>query len=177
MGDSFGIEGVPDGFAEMYLVARDWWRDDDARLLPGEESWTTVFVVDFRDGCRYFGYTGESLVGRVASLMSDLGGFGSNPFILQHVARVPYVVRCVESGLDKRQAPTVAGHTGVGGAGGRDAEQWHHGRGGWLLVGGGFGGWRYAVLGAGRPADRRVEFGWFLSRGLLLRCNTQRSSM
>ena len=104
MGDSFGIEGVPDGFAEMYLVARDWWRDDDARLLPGEESRTTVFVVDFRDGCRYFGYTGESVVGRMASLMSDLGGFGSNPFVLQHVARVPYVVRCVESGLDKRQA-------------------------------------------------------------------------
>ena len=30
--------------ADQIRVARDWWRDDDARVLPGEESGTTVFV-------------------------------------------------------------------------------------------------------------------------------------
>ena len=103
MCESFGIDGVPDRFVEMYLVARDWWRDDDVRSLPGEEGRTTVFVVDFRDGCRYFGYTRESVAGRVASLMSDLAGWGSNVFVREHAGSVPYVVRCVASNLDERQ--------------------------------------------------------------------------
>ena len=35
----------------MNLAAKNWWRDDDVRSLPGEESQTTLFVVEFQDGC------------------------------------------------------------------------------------------------------------------------------
>ena len=71
---------MPDRFVEMYVVARDWWRNVDVRLLPGEEGRTTVFVVDFRDGCQYFGYTRGSVVGRVGSLMIESGGWGCDAF-------------------------------------------------------------------------------------------------
>ena len=63
MGDSFGINGVPYRFASIYLVARDRWRDDDARLLPGEEGRRTVYQIEVRDGCQYFGYTRGGVFG------------------------------------------------------------------------------------------------------------------
>ena len=66
--------------AEQIKFARDWWRNVDARLLPGEEGRTTVFVVDFHDGCQFFGYTRKSVVARVASLMSESGDWGSSPY-------------------------------------------------------------------------------------------------
>lgn len=95
---------LPASSAELFQLARDWWRDDDARLLPGEEGGRTVFVVDFRDGCRYFGYTRGSVFNRVASLLCELEGSGANPFAVQHAARIPYVVRCVATRLSESQA-------------------------------------------------------------------------
>ena len=79
-------------------------RADDDHLLPGEQGGRTVFVLDFWDGCRYFGYTRGSVFGRLATLLSEPGSFGFNPFVLGHAARVPYLVRCVASRMDERQA-------------------------------------------------------------------------
>ena len=73
-------------YRDAFKFARDWWHDDPVCLLPGEEGGHTVFVIEFYDGCKYFGYTRKSVVARVASLMS-----------------VPYVVRCVASNMDQRQ--------------------------------------------------------------------------
>ena len=57
MGEKFTIDGVLDGSADLSLFASDWWRDDDARLLLGEEGRRTVYQIEVRDGCQYFGYT------------------------------------------------------------------------------------------------------------------------
>ena len=89
---------------ELFRLTRDWWRVGDDHLLPGEQGGRTVFVVDFWDGCRYFGYTRGSVFGRLAKLLSEPGSFGFNPFVHGHAARVPYLVRCVASGLDEWQA-------------------------------------------------------------------------
>ena len=94
---------VPAWLAEQIKFARDWWHDDPVCLLPGEESGHTVFVIEFYDGCKYFGYTRKSVVARVASLMSESGGWGSNAFVREHGGSVPYVVRCVASNMDQRQ--------------------------------------------------------------------------
>ena len=64
----------------------------------------TVFVIDFSDGCRYFGWTRDSVASRVAALISDVGGRGANPFVQEHAGGVPYLVRCVASNLDEREA-------------------------------------------------------------------------
>ena len=94
---------VPAWLAEQIKFARDWWHDDPVCLLPGEEGGHTVFVIEFYDGCKYFGYTRKSVVARVASLMSESGGWGSNAFVREHGGSVPYVVRCVASNMDQRQ--------------------------------------------------------------------------
>ena len=94
---------MPAWLAEQIKFARDWWHDDPVCLLPGEESGHTVFVIEFYDGCKYFGYTRKSVVTRVASLMSESGGWGSNAFVREHGGSVPYVVRCVASNMDQRQ--------------------------------------------------------------------------
>ena len=85
-------------------MATDWWRGLAGRALPGEEDGATVFQIEFRDGCRYFGYTEGSVFGRVAALVGDRLGSGENQFISEHAARVPYLVWCVASGLDNTQA-------------------------------------------------------------------------
>ena len=89
---------------EILQLVRDWWGADDAPLLPGEEGGRTVFVVDFWDGCRYFGYIRGNVFGRLARLVNEPGNFGFNPFVLGHAARVPYLVRCVASRMDEWQA-------------------------------------------------------------------------
>ena len=53
----------------MNLVAKNWWRDDDVRSLPGKECQTTLFVVEFQDGYRHFGYTRGSVFGRLSELI------------------------------------------------------------------------------------------------------------
>ena len=63
MGEKLKIDGVLDGSADLSLFASDWWRDDDARLLPGEEGRRTVYQIEVRDGCQYFGYTRGGVFG------------------------------------------------------------------------------------------------------------------
>ena len=95
---------VPAWLAEQIKFARDWWHDDPVFLLPGEEGGHTVFVIEFYDGCKYFGYTKDDVTYRAASLVAHLGGWGPNPFVEEHAKCVPYVVRCIRSGMDQSQA-------------------------------------------------------------------------
>ena len=98
------IDGAPGRLAEMNLVARDWWSGAEARLLPGEAGGVTVFVIDFADGCRFFGYTGSRVFDRVSALVMKRGAYTANEFVSDHAVRVPYVVRCVASGLGRGDA-------------------------------------------------------------------------
>ena len=98
------IDGAPDRLAEMNLVARDWWSGADALLLPGEAGGVTVFVIDFADGCRFFGYTGSRVFERVSALVTKRGAYTVNEFVSDHAVQVPYVVRCVASGLGRSDA-------------------------------------------------------------------------
>ena len=72
--------------------------------LPGEEGGATVFQIEFRDGCRYFGYTEGGVFARVAALAGGRLGLGENQFVSEHAACVPYLVWCVASGLESSQA-------------------------------------------------------------------------
>ena len=98
------INVAADRVAEMNLIARDWWGRDNPRLLPGECGGVTVFVLDFADGCRFFGYTGLPVSDRVAALVMKRGAYTTNDFVSGHAARVPYVVRCIASGLGRGDA-------------------------------------------------------------------------
>ena len=93
---------LPDRPMKHIQFAKEWWHDDEARLLPGEERGHTVF--DFYDGCKYFGYTKEQVFYRAVSLTTSYGGWGTNPFVEQHAQRVPYVIRCIKSNLDDHEA-------------------------------------------------------------------------
>ena len=104
MGGKFRIAGVPDRFVEMFVIAEEWWREDDSRLLPGEEGGSTVFVVDFADGCRYCGYTSAGVFSRLGELMGGPLDHGSNGFVTEHGRRMVYLVRCVASGMDEWKA-------------------------------------------------------------------------
>ena len=103
-GTEKAIEGVPDRFVELFLITRDWWLEDDSRLLPGEEGGATVFVVDFADGCRYCGYTSEGVFSRLGELMGGPFDHGSNEFAMEHGRGMVYLVRCVASGMDEGEA-------------------------------------------------------------------------
>ena len=85
-------------------LARDWWNHDWFRLLPGEEDAHTVFVIDFYDRCKYFGYTKESVFYRAASLATNIDSWAPNAFVMEHAQRVPYTIRCIKSGLNDLQA-------------------------------------------------------------------------
>ena len=69
---------IPDDLKERVQFARDWW-DDETRRLPGEERLNTVFVIEYYDGCKYFGYTKEYVAYRVATLSADVGGERAPP--------------------------------------------------------------------------------------------------
>ena len=84
--------------------ARDWWNHDRFRLLPGEEDAHTVFVIDFYDRCKYFGYTKESVFYRAASLATNIDSWAPNAFVMEHAQRVPYTIRCIKSSLNDLQA-------------------------------------------------------------------------
>ena len=98
------MDGLRDRLAEINLLARDWWGRDNPRLLPGECGGVTVFVLDFADGCRFFGYTGLPVFDRVSALVMKRGAYTTNDFVSGHAARVPYVVRCIVSGLGRGDA-------------------------------------------------------------------------
>ena len=83
--------------------ARDWWSADRFRVLPGEQDDHTVFVIDFYDQCKFFGYTKECVFHRAASLAARIG-WGPNAFVMEHAQRVPYTIRCIKSGLNDLQA-------------------------------------------------------------------------
>ena len=103
MGETFaiGYQGLPDQFVDAHLVARDWWLGDDARLLPGEAGGVTVFEILYQDGCRYFGFTGTSVFERLVELSNGLVDVRSNGFVSEHCRQMSYVVRCVDSNLDR----------------------------------------------------------------------------
>ena len=91
--------------AQLARLAAEWWRDDLTRTLPGEEGGYTVFTLDFYDGCKYFGYTKESIQGRVATLGSNIGPWQPNQFVMEHTSgQIPYIVRCVTSNLTNQAA-------------------------------------------------------------------------
>lgn len=84
--------------------AKDWWNSDAFRLLPGETDDYTVFVIDFYDRCKYFGYTKDPVLARTASLAANIGSWQTNTFVEEHAARVPYAIHCIKSGLNDLQA-------------------------------------------------------------------------
>ena len=56
MAENCAMEGLAQ-VVDMHLVARDWWQENDGRPLPGEAGGTTVYAVEFWDGCVAFEYT------------------------------------------------------------------------------------------------------------------------
>ena len=94
----------PDHSAEHAQLAKDWWRGEMLRLLPGEEGDHTVYVIDFYDRCKYFGYTREPVFYRAASLAAHIASWGTNSFVEEHAAQVPYAIRCIKSGINDLQA-------------------------------------------------------------------------
>ena len=84
--------------------AKEWWSTDRFRLLPCEEDQHTVYVIDFYDQCKYFGYTKELVFYRAASLATHIDGWAPNAFVMEHAQRVPYTIRCIKSGLNDLQA-------------------------------------------------------------------------
>ena len=75
-----------------------------AGLLPGEDGGTTVFVVQFQDGCRYFGYTRRGVFARLGQLFGGAHDWGSDDFVTRHCQAMAYVVRCVATNLDRYDA-------------------------------------------------------------------------
>ena len=91
--------------AQLAKIAAEWWRDDLTRTLPGEEGGYTVFTLDFYDGCKYFGYTKESVQQRVATLGSYIGPWQPSHFVIEHTSdQVPYIVCCIASNLSRQAA-------------------------------------------------------------------------
>ena len=84
--------------------ARDWWSADRFRLLPGEQDDHTVFVIDFYDRCKFFGYTKELVFYRAASLAARIDSWAPQAFVMEHAQRVPYTIRCIKSALTDLQA-------------------------------------------------------------------------
>ncbi|MXZ91000.1 MAG: hypothetical protein F4W95_00055 [Chloroflexi bacterium] len=99
-----GISQLPDRTVECIQFAKNWWAADAFRLLPSEADEHTVYVIDFYERCKYFGYTRESVFYRAASLAAHIDSWALNAFVAEHAARVPYVIRCIKSGLDDLQA-------------------------------------------------------------------------
>lgn len=104
MSEKSDIDGVRGQSEEMYLIASDWWREDGVRLLPGEKGGTTVFVLEYQDGCRYVGCASRSVFGRLAELMAGPLAPGSDEFVREHGRRMAYLVHCVASNLDRSRA-------------------------------------------------------------------------
>ena len=63
-----------------------------------------MFVVEFQDGCRYFGYTRKNVFGRLSELMGGPLDRGSNDFVREHGQRMVYLVQCVASELERSRA-------------------------------------------------------------------------
>ena len=81
---------LPGHRAEHAQLAKDWWRGEMFRLLPGEEGDHTVYVIDFYDRCKYFGYTREPVFYRAASLAAHIASWGTNTFVEEHAAQLDF---------------------------------------------------------------------------------------
>ena len=95
---------LPNHPAKKIQFAENWWHDERFRQLPGEEGDHTVYVIDFYDRCKYFGYTREPVFYRAASLAAHIASWATNPFVEEHAGQVPYTIRCIKSGLNDLQA-------------------------------------------------------------------------
>ena len=101
--EKLGTGNLYDRSVAASSFATDWWQADDGRL-PGETGDVSVFVIDFADGCRFFGYTGSLVFDRVVELVTKRGPYSANEFVSGHAAEVPYVVKCIASGLGRNEA-------------------------------------------------------------------------
>ena len=89
--------------------------DDAFRLLPGEEGDHTVFVVDFYDRCKVFGYTKEPVFYRATPLATNLNGWG------KHFRRATRPVRPLRDPVHQIRPHRPAGRAAPGHACGRSA--------------------------------------------------------
>ena len=84
-------------------AARQWWREDASRLLPGEVQGVTVFEIRFWDGCRHLDHTdgvAQTVFERVDDLVASPHPERRSFFVADHCARMGAVVRCIVSDLD-----------------------------------------------------------------------------
>ena len=93
-------EGVPGPSSDALMTARHWWREDAARMLPGEKGGSTVFEISFWDGCRYVGHTDSTVFECVDDLVASPLYERRSAFVAEHCARMGSVVRCIASDLD-----------------------------------------------------------------------------
>ena len=119
MAENCAMEGLAQ-VVDMHLVARDWWQENDGRPLPGEAGGTTVYAVEFWDGCVAFEYTQGSVFERVSEL-----GFGPveswrNRFVAAHAVEMAYIVRCVDSDLTVAEAVELVNRLVVAAPGGME---------------------------------------------------------
>ncbi len=103
MGESLTVKTLDIG-----PVATDWWRENDARLLPGEEGAYTVFAVAFWDGCAFVDYTQGNAFERVSELAFGPVEVWRDDFVASHAVEMAYIVRCVASDLTRGDAVEVA---------------------------------------------------------------------
>ena len=88
-------------------AARQWWREDASRLLPGEVQGVTVFEIRFWDGCRHLDHTdgvAQTVFERVDDLVASPHPERRSFFVADHCARMGAVVRVVSSNLDAAAA-------------------------------------------------------------------------
>lgn len=97
------VDEVSDPVAAVASVT-GWWENAEARRLPGEEGEHTVFMIEFWDGCRYFGVTSASILDAVDDLVASPFLDRRSLFVSDHCGRMGYVVKCVGSALAQEVA-------------------------------------------------------------------------
>ena len=153
MGKKLQIDGVPDRSADLGLLARDWWQENDGRLLPGEAGGITVFAIEFWDGCRVFDYTPGAVFERVSELGCGPVAVWRNNFVVEHSREMAYVVRCVASDLARAAALELVNRLVVAAPGGM------------LPLGGGVLERRECFLGEHAPEPVTMSFAeWVKTR-------------
>ena len=94
-------------FNDPSTAARQWWREDASRLLPGEEAGVSVFEVRFWDGCQHLGHTdavAPTVFERADDLIASPHPERQSFFVADHCARMGSVVRVVASNLNPAAA-------------------------------------------------------------------------
>ena len=121
-------------FDKLALFTIRWWEEHRSGVaeeqepwnvrtsygpLPGEGSGHHVFVMEFGDGCYYFGFTQESIDDRVLAITTGEGGWPPNLFASQHAQIYPFTLRCVRSGLSRDDARQIRDYLVIGSPYGR----------------------------------------------------------